>query len=266
MLSWYLEKDVFTDGHERLAKAAREAGHHVIYWDDGWWETGSIPRPPGTHAVFHGSLGNASRLASQWPVRPGAFCRSDAFCCTAWYPSAARWLLHRKWQVMPAAAFVADPEPAMERVGSDGLFFVRPDSPLKPFSGRVLSKDDLSLQALDHGFYYEDETIPVVVAPVVEVGREWRFVVVDGRVVCGSAYEAGSRQEALGPGAGPAYALASEIASELPSPEPVYVLDVCQTPEGLRLIELNPFSGADLYACDRHAIVKALGDYCQRMA
>ncbi len=34
--------------------------------------------------------------------------------------------------------------------------FVRPDSPLEPFSGRVLERGRISLQALDHGFYYDD--------------------------------------------------------------------------------------------------------------
>jgi hypothetical protein len=30
---------------------------------------------------------------------------------------------------------------------------VRPDSPLKPFSGRVLRSDQISLATLDRGFY-----------------------------------------------------------------------------------------------------------------
>jgi len=38
----------------------------------------------------------------------------------------------------------------------------------------------------------------------------------------------------------------------------VFVLDVCRTPDGLKLLELNPFSGADLYSCDRHAVMAAV--------
>ena len=40
--------------------------------------------------------------------------------------------------------------------------FVRPDSPLEPFAGRVLARDKISLAALDHGFYYDDAYLPVV--------------------------------------------------------------------------------------------------------
>ena len=42
-------------------------------------------------------------------------------------------------------------------MGDPSRIFVRPDSPLKPFSGRVLDRDSISLAALDHGFYFDDE-------------------------------------------------------------------------------------------------------------
>jgi hypothetical protein len=51
---------------------------------------------------------------------------------------------------------------------------------------------------------------------------------------------------------------AAEIATELTPPQRVYVLDVCETEDGYRLLELNPFSGADLYGCDLDAVVAAV--------
>lgn len=65
---------------------------------------------------------------------------------------------------------------------------------LKPFSGRVIERDRLSLAALDFGFYFDDPSLPVVVAPVRRVHREWRYVVADGRIVAGSAYAADGRR------------------------------------------------------------------------
>ena len=55
-----------------------------------------------------------------------------------------------------------------------------------------------------------------------------------------------------------ALALAKEIVGVLPAPDPVYVLDLARTEAGLGLVELNPFSGSDLYGCDRDAIVAAV--------
>jgi len=47
-----------------------------------------------------------------------------------------------------------------------------------------------------------------------------------------------------------------KLLKDLLSDDPVYVLDVCETAAGLRLLELNPFSGADLYACTGSDVVR----------
>jgi hypothetical protein len=101
--------------------------------------------------------------------------------------------LHEKWEVLPASQFVRDSDAVMDRLGAKDSVFVRPDSPLKPFSGRVLERGQVNLAALDHGFYYDDAEISVVIAPVQGVGREWRYVVAGGEVVAGSAYVADGR-------------------------------------------------------------------------
>ena len=221
---------------------------------------GHTPRLAETRVVFHGSLGNAARITQELPWRPGAFCATDRFRCSAWYPDAKPWLLHQSWVLTTVAGLVADAETVLVPIGSPESFFVRPDSPLKPFSGRVLNRGGLSLRALDHGFYYDDDALPIVVAPVRTVGREWRYVVCERQVVAGSEYVAAERSAKPDDPAGAPWAFAAEIARTLPEPEPVFIIDICDTSEGLRLLELNPFSGADLYACDRHAVVRAVSE------
>jgi ATP-grasp domain-containing protein len=137
--------------------------------------------------------------------------------------------------------------------------FVRPDSALKPFSGRVLATKDISLAALDHGFYYDDLDLPAVVAPTAQLEEEWRFVVVDSEIVAGSSYLANGREAGASLDAStPAWDYAARLSRRLAPPDPVYVLDICETDRSLRLLELNPFSGADLYDCDRAVIVAAV--------
>ena len=143
--------------------------------------------------------------------------------------------------------------------------FVRPDSPLKPFAGRVLNVDDVTLDALDYGFYYDDATLPIVVAPVQSVGSEWRFVVVRSRVVAGSAYDPATRSALSDTPASEAWRLANVIASGLSPPDDVYVLDICVAGGGLRLLELNPFSGADLYACSATDVVTAVSEFARKV-
>ncbi|MCB9660030.1 MAG: ATP-grasp domain-containing protein [Sandaracinaceae bacterium] len=248
-MHWVLEPDVFGSGFS-LADAARAAGHEVSLWDDAFWDTGRWPRPAG-HAVFHGSLGNAARIARELPYRPGSFCAVDAFHCSAWYPHAEPWLLQKGSRLLTVAQAVAE-------AASLPDVFVRPDSPLKPFAGRVVPAGQMSLSALDFGFYYDDPALPVVLAPVRSIAREWRYVVVDREVVAGSAYESDGRRALPDDPDGRPFQFASEVARALTPPEPVYVLDMCESDGELYVLELNPFSGADLYACDPAAIVAAV--------
>lgn len=254
MATWVLEHDVFADGDRALADAVLAAGGEVVSWEDGWWLDDRWPRRDG-HVVFHGSLANADRVVRELPWVPGAFCATERFACSAWWPMVADELVSPAHLMTTVAALVRDGAPPA--FGTH--VFVRPDSALKPFGGRVLPRESISLASLDHGFYYVDETIPVAVTPVVEIGAEWRFVVAGGEVVSGSGYTADGRAAgAPTPTGHEAASYAAEVVARLSPPNPVFVVDVCETPRGLRLLELNPFSGADLYGCDRDAVVGAV--------
>jgi hypothetical protein len=253
---WLLEQDAFQSG-DCIRPAAREAGHRVIDWSDEWWSNARWPVLDDP-VLFHGSLENADRIAKQRLWTPGAFCRTDSFHCSNWYPLAKKWLLHERWEILPATQLVRDAESVFQKIGAHDSIFVRPDSPLKPFSGRVLRRDQISLAALDHGFYYDDPDIQVVVAPVQRIKAEWRFVIVETRVVTGSGYIADGRLATLDRADQQIWRFASETAEQLPPPETVYVMDICESEFGLRLLELNPFSGADLYACDGNEIIRKI--------
>ncbi len=230
----------------------------MISWDDFWWENGNWPSIEKETAIFHGSLGNASRIASELSWRPGAYCNTSAFECGAWYESAKSWLLHEKWVFSTVSEFVSEPDRCLAKIGSPDSFFVRPDSPLKPFSGRVIQRTNLSPEALDYGFYYEDKNLPIVITPVQDVVMEWRFVIAGHAVIASSAYEASDRSESGADCPSEVLDYAKDVAMNLIPPDPVYILDVCKAGSDIKLIEMNPFSGADLYACDRQAIVSSV--------
>jgi hypothetical protein len=260
MHTWVLEKSIYHDDDDRLAETARSSGHTVLRWNDDWWSTSGWPDLTDSPVVFHGSLGNAARIAKELPWKPGAYCNVVAFECTAWYERASKWLVNDKWAAIEAQRFVADPRQVLDEIGSEGDFFVRPNSPLKPFSGRVLSVSELSMEALDYGFYYDDPNIQVIASPVQKLSGEWRFVVVKNKVVAGSSYVAETRSETpIEPGDS-TWKYAREVAQNLRAPQDVWVMDICATEKGFGLLELNPFSGADLYACDRYAIVLSIAE------
>ncbi len=257
-VTWVLESEVFPETHTPLREAIRERGHRLIDWSDEWWYEGFPRRIPTSAVIFHGSLGNAARVAKELDWKPGSLCPVDAFCCSAWYDAARPWLVHSAWAISPANELVAKAREIAARIGGDDKIFVRPDSPLKPFSGRVVEVASLTLAKLDHGFYFDDESLPVLAAPVKAIGHEWRFVIVDTKVVAGSAYDPAGRKALPVALDAEAATFASSVAAAIPAPAAAYVLDVCECGDELRLLELNPFGGADLYACDPLAVVDAL--------
>jgi hypothetical protein len=254
-VTWVLESDVFPESHAAVRDAIRDRGHRLIDWSDDWWYDGVPSRIPTSAVLFHGSLGNAARISKELKWTPGSFCPVDAFICSRWYEPARQWLVHAEWVICPAKELVANAADIAKQLRAERSLFVRPNSPLKPFSGRVVEIASLTLAKLDHGFYYDDESLPVVVAPVRKIGREWRFVIAEMEVVAGSAYDPATRKALPVALHVEAASFASAVASQIPSPAIVYVLDVCECGGEFRLLELNPFGGADLYACDPFAIV-----------
>lgn len=263
---WVLEKEMFGDEHGRLADAVRKAGQQVLWWRDSWLRGDTPPDLEGSLVFFHGSLGCAARIPQELPWVPGAICSTSGFCCSSWYPSASKWLVHERWTFTTVQTLVEDPDSVLGPLGVNGSFFVRPDSPLKPFSGRVLSRETLSLRALDHGFYYEDEQLPVVVAPIQEIKDEWRFIFSRGRLIACSGYQAETCSEKTENPPENIRIFAEGVASEISLPDPLYILDICETAHGPRLMEINPFSGADLYGCDRVAIVEEVTRFAAHVA
>jgi len=108
--------------------------------------------------------------------------------------------------------------------------------------------------------------MPVVVAPVRSIAREWRYVVVDREVIAGSAYASDGRSALPDSPGGAPWTFAADVARQLAPPEDVYVMDICEADGRLWLLELNPFSGADLYACDCREVVAAVSAAAVRMA
>ena len=261
MTIWLLESDVFGPGPHPLTAAVRRAGQRVIEWRDDWWSNpDELPPASDEPLIFHGSLGNAARIAALGRWSPGAHCAVESLRCSVWYAHARAWLANSTFVFSSVRALVDDPVGvAGALAGASGRVFVRPDGPLKPFSGRVVALDGLTAAQLDHGFYYEDLELPIVIAPVREdLGREWRFVVVDRAVIAGSGYVADGRRRSGSDVPVDVRRVADEIVSSLPAPERVYVLDLVETGAGVRLLELNPFSGADLYGCDADTVIAAV--------
>lgn len=227
-----IERDL-SAAADRFAAVAKAAGHRVLRWSDG-------EPVPAVADVFLGALGSCAAV-------PGVIGDPARLAVRHWLPGVADLALNAEVVEATVGNLPLIPWPSA---------FVRPDCCLKPFSGRLVAREALSPAALDHGFYFDDLDLPVLLSPPQAVAAEWRFVAVDRRVVAHSGYLASREAVASEPPAA-AEALAREAARR--APEPTVVIDICQLASGaFQLVEYNLFSGADLYGCDLGSVVVAL--------
>jgi len=60
--------------------------------------------------------------------------------------------------------------------------------------------------------------------------------------------------------------LVDEILATGYSPDPVWVMDICRTTDGLYyLLEIGCFSFANLYSCDKDAVVRAVSSIAAKI-
>jgi hypothetical protein len=260
---WLIETGVFPETAARVTAALEAEGIPWTRYEDDMPAT-ALPAA-GVPVLFWGSLGAAyvERVAARW--QPGAIGDPDRFRCSVYFPALRPLLANRDGLFTTVQELVDTAAEVLAPLGVPSRVFVRPDSALKPFAGRVLGTGELNLSALGHGFYHDDEHLPILVAPPLEVGREWRLVVGDGAVVAGSEYG----PERSGQGADvPAdiHALASIVARNPWQAAPLYVVDIAEVDGAPCVMELNPFSGADLYLCDPGAVVLAASAIASRVA
>ena len=253
-MTWIIEDKAFAGG-DILLPALREQNQDVILWDDSFWDTEEYRSFPNG-SVFHGSLENAARLCRMKLPNIISLCDEERFSYSYLCEQYNHYLLNGNPVFTTIAGLME--QPALLDVLQGDRVFARPDSPLKAFSGRVLEKRNLTPAHFDYGFYHSDMNLPIVLCEYRNIEAEWRFVCMHGTIVTGCEYAAEGRK-----GVGvidcneknKAWCFAQTVANEGKQKDSAYIIDVCQSNGALNLVEMNPFSGADLYLCDGERIV-----------
>ena len=195
---------------------------------------------------------------------PGAFATVPNFFCSHYYAHLGRFLLNRDYIMLPFAELPRCRDFLFDTLGLDDRLFVRPDSPLKIFTGLTISRSTFGKDYDFMGFYeFPIESLIVVSSPKT-ITAEWRYVVADGKVVSGSQYIDGGTEVSLPATDSSALDFARTVVAVGYEPDPVWVLDVCRTDDGgYHLLEIGGFSFASLYGCDKDAVVQAVSSVAQ---
>jgi hypothetical protein len=268
IVHWLIDATAFEHYHDELAAAIVRHGHQVIsinppeppyVWDD----TGRSYRkkiPAGSCVITHGDIGLVTRVLADGDWLPGAFATINNYFCSRYFPTLGRFLLNRHYIMLPYGEMLRCESFLFDTLGRQGKLFVRPDSPLKLFTGTLITQATYARDVEYLGFYeFPSESLVVVSAPQA-ITREWRFLVVRGEVITGSLYKDGDNLQFSCPDFDPqAKEFAAEVAAAGFAPDPVWIMDVCQTAAGtFHLLEIGCFSFANLYGCNKDQVVAAV--------
>jgi hypothetical protein len=207
--------------------------------------------------ITYGSIQFTKALSKQCVYIPGAYGFSKDTDCSNYYSKIpAEYLLNYPYVFLTWAEIKRSQDFLVKTFEND--LFVRPNSGSKVFPGQVIeySAWNETIQIIESTSSVVDETLVLVAAKHIIEEDEYRFVIVDRKVVAGSKYN--WNKECSEKYSVEAEALAQIIADQEWQLDTAYTCDIAMTTNGPKVLELNSFGCAGLYACDRVKIVDAI--------
>ena len=145
-----------------------------------------------------------------------------------------------------------------------GEFFIRPNMDLKAFSGTKMTKEEvidwkhriIKLREESTFATVTPETL-VVVAPLKKIMQEYRFFVVDGKVITGSRYKVGDRviySEVIDQN----LINYTQMIADIWVPSQFCAIDIAYCRGEFKVLEVNCATSAGMYAADVFKIVEAI--------
>jgi hypothetical protein len=264
---WLLEKSVIEDEEKSICEAIQAEGFECKVLDFASYMDDSAFLKlfdQDDCVVCYGSLQFASRIrrAAQWI--PGVYCSLDAYECAYYYPRLGQCLLNEHYVMLPFGELERRKDFLFDTFDTNEIF-IRPSSGFKLFTGKVVTRNSWEKDLKLFSFYDVDPERIVVAAPGRIVDREWRTVVVEGKIVAASLYmEKGEIKQS--PGCpDDVWQYAQDVVDENNyDPDRAWTLDIADTCEGNRVIEVGAFSTSGLYECDWKAVAKAVSAAAMR--
>ena len=263
---WLIENDVFED-HEisPLKEEILRQGFDIVVRDhpsiqhrdsiSDWF-------PLNECVVFYGSLELSALIHRKASWIPGSFCTIDEFRCSNYYPHFGSLLLNGDYVMLPVGELERRKDFLFDLYGERDGIFIRPNRGDKIWTGKIVYSDDwdAGLDLIKFHDVKQDE-MALICRPKRILG-EWRFVVAGENIVSGSM----SAPEIDGNVPDCIIDFAKQVLRDVGfRPDPIWTLDICETADGLFVLEIGSFSCAALYECDVKPIVKAASFIAESM-
>lgn len=196
------------------------------------------------------------------PFTPGAYGATENMNCNFYYHQIPKdWLLNGDYFILPFGEILRNKDRIVDNFGHN--FFLRPVSGGKTFAGFPCHINDLE-QELSSSMQLSsvsNETM-VMIAKAIELEAEYRFIIGDGKVIDGSQYRRNDILDIRRDWSGFAFDVANDMAKHSWQPDLIYTCDVAEVKGEVdpKIIELNSFSCAGLYACDKVKVIQEVSE------
>ena len=202
----------------------------------------------------YGTTSIVKNAKKQWD--PGVFFIPENFKVSTWISHLGTELLNHQGYVCTLNDLLVS--------GPDECF-IRPNSDLKDFTGVPVKREHLlkQIENINNGGFLFDGSLEVFVAPTKHIQKEWRFFVVDNKVVSGCQYKLKTMAQMV-PHIDPALMEYASHVVKTWTPDKACVMDIAQDFEGnYKVLEFNCINASGLYVCDLRKIILSLQDLIQ---
>jgi hypothetical protein len=193
---------------------------------------------------------------------PGAWCDHGNLDCSTYYAYFGKYLLNQHYAIMPGVEAIRQSDWLFTVFGEGDEVFARPAGCHKLFVGRCIGRESFA-SALAPTRY--DPATQIVIAAPRKIGREWRLVVLGDSVIAASQYaEDGTKSVERGCPDEVLDFVAGMLSAVSWRPDPIFMMDVCESGGRLWLVELNGFCCSWLYQCDLPEVVARASELAVR--
>lgn len=255
-MHWVLQDNLFNEaGCARLVETLErfDIAHSVHRIESSTGELDPVPVLDHANAICMGSYA-MRHFARRYGWTPGVF-DLEPFDFTVQRQHWGQHMLNHDSVLSTLAAVVFPGEQA----------FVRPVKDSKHFTGRLMQRDEFErwrhqvcVQGTGSGAKLDSDTVVQVCRPK-QIFSEHRFWIVDGEIVTSSTYKVGHRV-VYKPLDDERFAEFVDARVNEWQPHKAFVIDVCDTPDGTKAVEINTLNFAAVYAGDMNRLVIALED------
>lgn len=268
-VKWVVDDNILRTYRTRqITDVIRDLGYelHQVTWDP-LSPLDPIPFSADDCVVLYGTHQFVRAVQKQYQFQPGALGVTDRTCVAQYMSNLPLdWFLNRDAIMTTWGIFKQRREDWFFMFGGkQDRVFVRPNSGFKTFAGQCIrwSHIDHDIATIDKLSSAMDDTL-ILVNGDLEIKGEFRFVIADGKVIAGSEYRWDGILDIRSDYPEECRQFAEKVAQHPWQVDIAYTCDVALTLDGPKLVELNGFSCAGLYACDLEAVVHGISSTAWR--